>query len=203
MRAKLAIFGVGLAILILLGLFFWNHSQKAQAEDFAKEALEEASQWLDQAANSSGSAARDARVKALRRAEEILRRSPDSSPGLLLLGRAQAALGDRAKACQAFDRLLEREPQHPEALLEGGIAYLERWRLSKDRAHWMHAEKNLQTAQGAEATSLAAMLHLGELYHEEREFQKRDAIWDRLQAAAPDSSQARKARSIRSNSVGE
>lgn len=192
----------GGALLLIGGLFAWSQAGLAQARGEAGARVTEGEGFLAQAEEKGGAASRDLCVKALRKAEESLSAFPDFVPGLLLLGRAQAALGEPAKACQSFERLFEVEPDHPQAALEAGVAYFERWRLSKQRAHRAEAQRNLERALASAPDSPRALLHLGWMHHEEGETEKRDEIWGRLEKSAPGSAQARRAASLREAGAG-
>lgn len=197
MKTKPLLWVAVAAFVAFAAIFVWKQAETAGIHAQAETLIAEGDQFLKQAETQKSSAARDLRVKAARKAEEALKLVEGFPPALLLLGSAQLALGEAAKACAALDRLLEADPSNAQAQAEAGVAYFERWRLSKEFVHRVDAEKYFQQTLASDPASARALLYLGWLFHEAGEIEKRDPVWEKLEKLAPDSPEWRRAAAIR------
>lgn len=184
---------VGIAAVILIPRY-----QQAQAKQEKRQKLyQEAQEYLEKAAASrSKSEIRDLRMKAVRIAEEILDLNSKDPEALLLVARNSILVGNYSKSADAFAVYLEAQQPGAELYGEAGIAWKERWALTRNVSDRIRAQEYLEKSLEERPDNATALFHLGWIWHRERDLKKRDEVWNKLFEAASESVLADEARAL-------
>lgn len=153
---------IGAAMLLVLGgvLLVPSILRDREARDGAAALVVQGERLLTEASATAEKRARDMRVKAVRRGEEALRLVPDFPAAHRLLGRAHMELGNFDRAADHLVLCLEKGGPDPDVSREAGIAWTERWLLSRRVDDRIEAERYLRACLAVHADDAEALRQL-------------------------------------------
>src|SRR5262245_6737376 len=193
-RRFLAAAGVGLAIGGTAWLVYsWNEGRQASAE--AQRWIAEGEGLLEQdLARGETTADHALANRASDKVRAALQLLGESSRARRGLGRAHLRRGEFSKAVEEYDRALAGGQSPASWKREAGLAYLNRYALSRDAGDLLAGSRRYEEALAADAADAEALWGAGALHHLAGERERRDEYWNRLLRDAPDSAWAARVR---------
>ncbi|MGH7150965.1 MAG: tetratricopeptide repeat protein [Planctomycetota bacterium] len=193
-RRLLSAAGIGLAIGATAWLVFtWNEGRQASAEAQRWIADGEAllEQDLARGAATTDFALANRAIERFRAALQVLGESSRARRGL---GRAHLRRTEFTKAVEEYERALV-DPEAPGAWKrEAGLAYLNRYAMSRDPGDLLAGVGRYEEALAADPGDAEARWGAGALHHVAGDRERRDEHWNRLLREAPDSPWAARVR---------